>query len=231
MEKIIGIRREDKNRWERRTPLIPAHVKELKEKYGIKTIVQPSALRVFSDREYEEAGAVIDEDLSAASVVLAVKEIPMEMFQKDKTYVFFSHTIKGQDYNMPMLKRMMELECNLVDYERVVDDQNRRLIFFSRYAGIAGMIETLHAFGQKLKQQGYSTQLERIKQAYEYDSVETYIAPYRQLPTLQPWTDAAEMLVRGNVVETAEGKARRIVPPSHRRTLRTSISRMFIPCS
>lgn len=172
MEKIIGIRREDKNQWERRTPLIPAHVKELKEKHGIKTIVQPSKLRVFSDSEYEAAGAEINEDLSAASVVLAVKEIPKKLFQKDKTYVFFSHTVKGQDYNMSMLKRMMELECNLVDYEKVVDEKNRRLIFFSRYAGIAGMIETLHAFGQKLKLQGFSTQLERIKQAYEYDSVE-----------------------------------------------------------
>lgn len=172
MEKIIGIRREDKNQWERRTPLIPDHVKELKENHGIKTIVQPSELRVFTDKEFEAAGAEINEDLSAASVVLAVKEIPLELFQKDKTYVFFSHTVKGQDYNMPMLKRMMELGCNLVDYEKVVDEKNRRLIFFSRYAGIAGMIETLHAFGQKLKLQGYSTQLERIKQAYEYDSVD-----------------------------------------------------------
>jgi alpha-aminoadipic semialdehyde synthase len=172
MEKIIGIRREDKNQWERRTPLIPGDVKELKEKYGIETIVQPSTIRIFSDEQYRRAGAVIDEDLSRANVILAVKEIPMELFQEGKTYVFFSHTIKGQDYNMPMLRRMMELKCNLIDYERVVNEKNQRLIFFGRYAGLAGMIDTLQAFGQKLKLQGFSTPLEKVKQAYEYDSLE-----------------------------------------------------------
>ncbi|HLA45523.1 MAG TPA: alpha/beta hydrolase [Aggregatilineales bacterium] len=47
---------------------------------------------------------------------------------------------------------------------------------------------------------------------YEYESVEAYLAPYRQLPTLQPWTDAAEMLVCANVQETPQGKAVRVVP-------------------
>lgn len=172
MEKVIGIRREDKNQWERRVPLIPSDVKELKEKFGIHTIVQPSSIRIFTDEEFREAGAEINEDLSRANVILAVKEIPRHLFQKGKTYVFFSHTIKGQDYNMPMLKDLVDLECNLIDYERVVDEKNRRLIFFGNYAGLAGMIETLYAYGQKLKLQGYDTPLEKIKQAYQYESVE-----------------------------------------------------------
>ena len=50
---VIGIRREDKNRWERRAPLAPAHVQELVKK-GIKVIIQPSSLRTFSDRHYAE---------------------------------------------------------------------------------------------------------------------------------------------------------------------------------
>lgn len=172
MDKIIGIRREDKNQWERRVPLIPDDVKELKEKYGIKTIIQPSKIRIFPDEEYVKAGAEINEDLGAASLVLAVKEIPVSLFQKNKTYVFFSHTVKGQDYNMGMLKHMMNLKCNLIDYERVVNEKNQRLIFFGKYAGLAGMIETLHAYGQKLKLQGYDTPLEKIKQPYEYGTVE-----------------------------------------------------------
>jgi saccharopine dehydrogenase (NAD+, L-lysine forming) len=172
MNKIIGIRREDKNDWEQRTPLVPGDVKELKEKFGIKTIVQPSKIRIFSDDDYHDAGAEINEDLSEANVILGVKEMPMNFYEEGKTYVFFSHTIKGQDYNMPMLKHMMNLKCNLIDYERVVDEKNRRLIFFGPYAGMAGMIETLHAFGQKVKLQGFSTPLEKIKQAYEYSSLE-----------------------------------------------------------
>lgn len=172
MIKVIGIRREDKNEWERRTPLIPSDIKELKEKYGIKTVVQPSKLRIFSDEEFLQAGAEINEDLSEANVILAVKEIPTSLFQKNKTYIFFSHTIKGQPYNMPMLKHMIDTQCNLIDYERVVNEKNQRLIFFGSFAGMAGMIDTLHAFGQKLKLQGYDTPFEKVKQAYEYDGLE-----------------------------------------------------------
>ncbi len=171
MEKVIGMRREDKNQWERRAPLTPDTVKELKEKYGIKTIVQPSKIRVFTDKEYENAGAEINENLCRANVILAIKEIPLHLFEKNKTYAFFSHTIKGQPYNMPMLKRMMELKNNLIDYERVINEKNIRLIFFGKYAGRAGMIETLHAYGEKLKLQGYDTPLEKIKHGYEYASL------------------------------------------------------------
>ncbi|MCK4761748.1 MAG: hypothetical protein KAW12_06065 [Candidatus Aminicenantes bacterium] len=172
MAKVIGIRREDKNRWERRTPLAPDDVKELIEKHGIKVIVQPSKIRIFSDEEYEKVHAEINEDLSEADLILAVKEIPIHLLQEGKTYAFFSHTIKGQSYNMDMLKKMVELKCSLIDYERILDEQNRRLLFFGKYAGLAGMVETLHAYGQKLKLRGYDTPLEKIKQAYEYDSLE-----------------------------------------------------------
>jgi saccharopine dehydrogenase (NAD+, L-lysine-forming) len=172
MIKSIGIRREDKNEWERRVPLIPDDVVELREKYGIKTIIQPSEIRIFSDEEYREAGAEVNEDLKEADTVFAVKEIPVHLLDPGKTYIFFSHTIKGQPYNMKMLKRLMERQCNLIDYERISGRQNDRLITFSSYAGLAGLIETLHAYGRKLKLKGYATPFEEIKQAYQYDSLE-----------------------------------------------------------
>lgn len=50
---IVGIRREGKSRWERRSPLAPVHVKVLVEK-GIKVIVQPSTIRVYHDSKYAE---------------------------------------------------------------------------------------------------------------------------------------------------------------------------------
>ena len=92
MEQIIGIRREDKNQWERRVPLTPNDVKELKEKFGIKTIIQPSKIRIFTDKEYEKAGAEVNEDFSRASLIFAVKEIPQHLFQGRKNiYVFLSY--------------------------------------------------------------------------------------------------------------------------------------------
>ena len=170
--KVIGIRRESKNEWEKRTPFTPEDVRELKDKYGIHTIVQPSQIRVFSDDEYCQAGAEINEDLSQASVIFAIKEIPLKFLEPGKTYVFFSHTIKGQDYNMDMLRRLKDLKTNLIDYERIMDENNRRLIFFGEYAGLAGMIETLHCFGKKLNMQGFDTPFDRIRQAYQYGSLE-----------------------------------------------------------
>ncbi len=172
MSFTIGIRREDKNKWERRAPITPEHVKELKEKHGIHTIVQPSEIRIFKDEEYKKNGAIISKDLKESNVLFAVKEIPISFFQKNKTYVFFSHTIKGQDYNMPMLKKMMELGCNLIDYEKIVDEKGRRLVFFGRYAGIAGMIDTLWAFGKRLEWKGIKTPFSEIKKTIEYNSLE-----------------------------------------------------------
>jgi alpha-aminoadipic semialdehyde synthase len=169
---IIGIRRADKNKWEKRTPLIPEDVKYLKEKFGIQTLIQPSTIRAYTNDQYLNVGAEVVEDIQEANTIFAVKEIPLHFYRKGKTYIFFSHTIKGQAYNMPLLKKMMELKCNLIDYERIVDESNRRLIFFGKYAGIAGMVETLHALGQKLKLKGYNTPFEKIKQAYQYDTIE-----------------------------------------------------------
>lgn len=168
---ILGIRREDKNKWEKRVPLVPDDIRFLNDKFGIKTLIQPSEIRTFADEQYKEAGANVVEDVQQADTIIAVKEIPIDFFRKGKTYIFFSHTIKGQAYNMPMLKKMMELKCNLIDYERVLDDANKRLIFFGKYAGIAGMIDTLHALGQKLKLKGFSTPFEKIDEAYKYISV------------------------------------------------------------
>jgi alpha-aminoadipic semialdehyde synthase len=178
MSFTLGIRREDKNKWERRVPLVPEHVKELKEKYGIETIIQPSKIRAFSEKDFGEADAVINEDLSSSSVVFAIKEIPIEFFETGKTYVFFSHTIKGQKYNIPMLKKMMELGCNLVDYEKITDEKGHRLVFFGRYAGLAGMIDTLWAFGQRMRWKEVKTPFVEIKQTIDYrdlDDAEKHI--------------------------------------------------------
>jgi len=150
----IGIRREDKDQWEARVPLTPDHVGRLITSHSLQIALQPSRLRVFPADDYERVGARIDDDLSACDIVLAVKEIPRDLFLPGKTYVFFSHTIKGQPYNMAMLRRLMELECQLIDYERITDERFRRLIFFSRFAGLAGAIDSLWALGRRLDWEG-----------------------------------------------------------------------------
>jgi len=168
MDLTIGIRREDKNEWERRVPLIPADLADLQRDHDLKFIVQTSPNRVFRDDDYQAAGIEVVEDLSPAKIVLAVKEIPSEQLLPGRVYVYFSHTVKGQTYNMPMLQRLLDVKATLIDYERIADEQNRRLIFFSLHAGYAGMIESLVALGQRLAHLGRKTPLLNLKHAYEY---------------------------------------------------------------
>jgi len=179
MSFTLGIRREDKNRWERRVPLVPQHVQELKKKHGIETQIQPSNIRVFLDKEYQDVDAQVQDNLSSSSVVFAVKEIPSDFFEQGKTYVFFSHTIKGQKHNMPILKKMMELNCTLIDYEKIIDGRGKRLVFFGRFAGLAGMVDTLWIFGQRLQWEKIKTPLSEIKQTIKYkdlDDIKKHIA-------------------------------------------------------
>jgi alanine dehydrogenase len=175
MKPIIGLRREDKSPWERRVPLTPQDAQDLQANHGLEVIAQTSDLRVFKDQEYSRAGVVVQESLAPASTIFCIKEIPLSIFEPGKTYVFFAHVIKGQSYNMPMLKKMMALGCNLIDYEKVTDDQGRRLIFFGRHAGLAGMLDTLWAFGQRLAWEGTPNPFTQLQQAYLYHNLDEAI--------------------------------------------------------
>ncbi len=49
----------------------------------------------------------MQEDLSPASLIISVKQVPVDCLIPDKTYAFFSHTIKAQKDNMQMLDTML----------------------------------------------------------------------------------------------------------------------------
>ena len=171
MSNVIAVRRETKSPWERRAAVTPALARKLVSESGLDILVQPSARRVFPDNEYVHAGAKLSGNISEANIVVGVKEIPLETFQPETTYVFFSHVIKGQPYNMPMLAKIMERGSTLIDYETICDEDGKRLIFFGRYAGLAGMIDTLWALGQRLRREGIATPLAQIDQAINYPSL------------------------------------------------------------
>ncbi len=170
MKPVMGIRREDKNEWERRVPLAPRHVRELVHQ-GIEVYVQPSKIRVFTDEEYIEAGAKVHEDLSECNVVFGVKEFPIGFLHDDQANMFFSHTIKGQEYNMPMLQSILDKDCTLIDYEKVTNDQNQRLVFFGNYAGLAGMLESLYTLGKRLEWEGIMNPFMGLKRPLHYGSL------------------------------------------------------------
>ncbi|MBI5536855.1 MAG: hypothetical protein HY898_29305 [Deltaproteobacteria bacterium] len=164
----IGIRRENKNKWEGRVPLIPSDVAALQQQQHLKFVVQPSEIRTFKDSEYKELGVSVDERMRGASIIFGVKEVPVRLLRPGKVYIYFAHVVKAQPYNMPMLQRLLDFGCSLIDYEKIADDNNRRLVFFGRHAGYAGMIETLRALGQRLALSGTITPLAEVRPAYEY---------------------------------------------------------------
>jgi alpha-aminoadipic semialdehyde synthase len=98
-----------------------------------------------------EAGATIQEDMSEACVIFGVKEVPIENLLANKTYFFFSHTIKAQDYNMPLLDKLLAQNIRMVDFECIKNKENtERLVAFGRYAGIAGAFDFLRGCGEFL---------------------------------------------------------------------------------
>jgi saccharopine dehydrogenase (NAD+, L-lysine forming) len=170
MNNKIGIRHEDKYTMERRVALPPRFVKKLTDN-GLQVYVERSPKRIFTNSEFKQAGAFVTPSLRDAPVIFGVKEIPVSFFEENKTYVFFSHVIKGQPYNMPMLTKMMEKKCNLIEYEKITDDQGRRLIFFGRFAGLAGMINSLWSYGERMKVLGHNTPFSKMKQSHKYNSL------------------------------------------------------------
>ena len=171
MSQKIGVRREDKYEWEKRVPLVPDDVGRLMRAGDLRIVVQSSRRRIFPDDDYRHAGAEVLDDLSTCPIIVGIKEIPVEVFEENKVYVFFSHTIKGQEYNMEMLKRMLELSCTLIDYEKVTDEEGKRLIFFGNFAGFAGMIDTLWALGKRLAAEGVETPFKDVRRALDYPSL------------------------------------------------------------
>ena len=154
---VLGIRREDQSSWERRSPLAPEHVRKLVEQHNIKVLIQPSNRRAFPTSLYVQAGAIVQEDLSEASAIIGVKQVPIDLLIPNKIYVMFSHTHKAQEDNMPFLDACLEKNIILIDYEKIVNDQGERLVAFGQYAGVVGMINILHGIGLRFLALGHHT--------------------------------------------------------------------------
>ncbi|MDO8967709.1 MAG: NAD(P)-dependent oxidoreductase [Algoriphagus sp.] len=158
----IGIIREGKNPPDKRTPFPPGQLKSLNERFGdqLTFIVESSPSRCYSDDEYRTSGIEVADDISDADVFFGVKEVPIEKLNPDKTYFFFSHTIKKQRYNKNLLRAILEKNIRLIDYEVLKDDQGNRVVAFGRWAGIVGAYNAFWAYGKK-------TALYDIKRASE----------------------------------------------------------------
>ncbi|MFQ3182732.1 MAG: alanine dehydrogenase [Polaribacter sp.] len=152
MSMKFGIIKERKNPPDRRVVFSPKKLEEFKRKFTDAALyVESSAIRIFSDNQYKEAGFEITEDMSRCDVLFGVKEVPLGALIPNKKYFFFSHTIKKQPYNRDLLNAILEKNIELYDHEVIIKENGTRLIGFGRYAGIVGAYNGFRAIGLKNK--------------------------------------------------------------------------------
>ncbi len=73
---------------------------------------------------------------------------------------------------MPALDTILAKNIRLIDYEKISDNQNNRLIAFGKYAGIAGAIDFIKGLGEYIMQIGISTPLLNANCSYKYFNLE-----------------------------------------------------------
>ena len=115
-----------------------------------KILVESSDIRAFSDNEYKSVDLNVSDNIKNADIMIGVKEVPIEFLIPNKSYFFFSHTIKKQPYNRKLLKAILDKNITLYDHETLVDFNNNRLIGFGYYAGVVGAYNCIRTIGLKM---------------------------------------------------------------------------------
>jgi alanine dehydrogenase len=169
---ILGLIKEGKVPSDNRVALTPKQCKWFMEQFPNWEIhVESSATRCFQDKEYQKEGIKVVEDISNATILLGIKEVPITQLIAGKTYLFFSHTKKQQSYNQPLFHAMMDKGISLIDYECLEHEDGQRLIGFGFFAGIVGAHNGIMAYGNKTRQ----FQLGRVNEVKDYmELVHTY---------------------------------------------------------
>jgi alanine dehydrogenase len=148
----FGIIKERKNPPDRRVVFSPDELVRLKQLYpDVAVKVESSDVRFYSDDAYRDLGIEVAEDISDCAIFFGVKEVPIDYLISNKSYFFFSHTLKKQPHNRQLLRALLEKNIDFYDHETLVDTQNHRLIGFGKYAGIVGTYNAIRAFGIKFE--------------------------------------------------------------------------------
>lgn len=154
MDKLnIVVLKETKTPPDERVPLSPEQCKLIIDKHPeVKLQVQKSDIRTFSNEEYQKNGVSLVNSATEADILMGVKEVKEDQLIPDKTYFYFSHTIKKQPYNRSLLQKMLDLNITMIDWETLTSPKGPRLIGFGRYAGIVGAYNGFLAHGLKTGQ-------------------------------------------------------------------------------
>lgn len=166
----IGIIREGKTPPDARVALTPDQCLYIARNFPIEIVVEPSSVRCYQDEEYRSAGVPMHTELSDRDILMGIKEVPVDQLMPDRTYFFFSHTIKEQAYNRKLLQAVLQKNIRLIDYEVLTDEQGRRLIAFGRFAGMVGAHNALYTYGKRAG----AFELRRMKDFFDYAEAKKY---------------------------------------------------------
>ncbi len=148
----FGIIKERKSTPDRRVVFSPDELARLKQLHrDVSVKVECSDIRVFTDEQYKNMGVQVSNDISDCDVFFGVKEVPVENLIPNKSYFFFSHTLKKQPHNRKLLQALLAKNITFYDHETIVDAHNHRLIGFGKYAGFVGAYNSIRAFGIKFE--------------------------------------------------------------------------------
>jgi saccharopine dehydrogenase (NAD+, L-lysine forming) len=204
----IGLLREGKVPPDKRVPFTPMQVEEILQRFpNVSVIVQESPVRAFQDAEYREVGVSVQENLESCDILMGVKEVPLQNLLADKTYLFFSHTIKKQPYNKKLLQEVLRRKIRLIDYETLKDSQGNRLVAFGRYAGIVGAYNALWTYGKRYK----TFDLRRAFECYDVNDLKLELRNVK-LPPLKIILTGAGRVGKG-AMETLDSAGIRKVSP------------------
>ncbi len=172
----VGIVKEGKINSDTRVPLTPKQCRYLLDRdRDLQIFVQPSQKRCFNDSEYQNQGIPLTENLVECDILLGVKEVPINLLLPNKTYLFFSHTIKKQPYNRELLRSILQKKIRLIDYECLRDSSGQRIIAFGRWAGIVGGHNAILTWGRRSGE----FNLKPLHECNDWAEAQTY---YQNLP-------------------------------------------------
>ncbi|MBF9239185.1 alanine dehydrogenase [Hymenobacter sp. BT683] len=182
MSLTIGLIREGKTPPDKRVPLTPKKCVEAQSTFAdLQMVVQSSPVRSYSDQEYRDLGLEVRDDISDCDVLMGVKEVPVQQLIPNKTYLFFSHTVKKQPANRNLLREVLKKNITLIDYELLTNARGERIVAFGRYAGIVGAYNGLLTYGRK-------HQLFSLKPAHEcvdMDDMQEEFFKVKKLPAIK----------------------------------------------
>ncbi len=167
----LGIIREGKTPPDSRVLITPKQAAHIRDNFPIDLQIADSPNRCYANAEYEKEGFKMTADITDCEVLMGVKEVPIEQLIPNKTYFFFSHTIKKQVYNRKLLQAIIDKNIRLIDYEVLTDANKKRLIAFGFFAGMVGAHNGVMTYGMRTGE----FSLKRLKDCHDYaEAVELY---------------------------------------------------------